>query len=76
MVNQNQPKKPYNKWLSLINIPFQMGVIVFLFVYLGRYLDENYPHQKLYYYKLFAVIGVFVAMFNVYRQVVRINNKK
>lgn len=76
MVNQNQPKKPYNKWLSLLNIPIQMGVIIFLFAYLGKYLDQNYPHQKIYYSKLLVVVGVFIAMYNVYRQVTQINKNQ
>ncbi|MGE4347497.1 MAG: AtpZ/AtpI family protein [Flavobacteriaceae bacterium] len=76
MSNQNPKKKPYNKWISLINIPIQMGVIIFLFAYLGKYLDENHPHQKIYYSKLLVIVGVFIAMYNVYRQVMQLNKKE
>lgn len=76
MSNQNPKKKPFNKWISLINIPVQMGIIIFLFAYLGKYLDENHPHPKLYYAKLLVIIGVFIAMYNVYRQVMQINKKE
>jgi hypothetical protein len=31
----NNPKKRANKWLALINIPIQMGII-FAFSYLGN----------------------------------------
>ena len=35
-----EDKEPQNKnsrkWLALINIPIQMGVIIFLFSYLGN----------------------------------------
>jgi len=53
-----------------------MGVIIFLFAYLGKYLDENHPHQKIYYSKLLVIVGVFIAMYNVYRQVMQLNKKE
>lgn len=68
-------KKP-GKWLALINIPIQMGVIIFLFAYLGDWLDENHPHPKIYYNKIFVMIGVFLALYNVIRQVNEINKDK
>jgi ATP synthase protein I len=66
----NSPKKDTAiKWLALINIPIQMGIVIFLFFKLGEWLDTNYTHSKIYYYKLLTIIGVFVALYNVYRQV-------
>lgn len=76
MKNQPEKKKPYNKWIALINIPVQMGIIIFLFSFLGKYLDENHPHQKIDYTKLLVIFGVFVAMYNVYRQVNQINKNE
>ncbi len=75
MENSNQEKKTANKWLSLINIPIQMGVIIFVFYKLGFWLDENYASEKVYYYKLLTVLGVFLALYNVYRQVNQMGNK-
>jgi hypothetical protein len=69
-------KKVFNKWLSLINISIQMGVIIFLFSYFGNWLDESYPSKKVYYQKILVVIGVFLALYNVYRQVNEINKSK
>ena len=43
--NQNPKKQTNNKWLALINIPIQMGAIIFLFSYLGNWLDEKYPNS-------------------------------
>jgi ATP synthase protein I len=68
-MNPNQDKKNNTKWLSLINIPIQMGIIIFLFYKLGFWLDANYPSPKVFYYKLLTMTGVFIAMYNVYRQV-------
>lgn len=71
--NKDPKKKNYNKWLALINIPIQMGVIIFLFAYLGNWLDETHPNPKVYYVKILVMVGVFLALYNVIRQVNEIN---
>lgn len=67
--NSNQNKNNYKKWLGLINIPFQMGIIIFLSYKVGFWLDANYENPNIFYYKVFTLIGVFIALYNVYRQV-------
>ena len=70
--NRNQR----NKWIALINIPIQMGVIIFLFSYAGNWLDENHPSPKVYYNKVLVMVGVVIALYNVIRQVNEINKSK
>ena len=69
----NNSKKKRNKWLSLINIPIQMGVIIFVFAYSGKWLDEKYLNDDNLYVKILVVLGVGIAMYNVNRQVQEIN---
>jgi len=69
-------KNQRNKWIALINIPIQMGAIIFLFSYLGNWLDENHPNPKVYYNKILVMVGVAVALYNVIRQVNEINKTK
>ncbi|MDR7208637.1 AtpZ/AtpI family protein [Flavobacterium piscis] len=69
-------KNQRNKWIALINIPIQMGVIIFLFSYLGTWLDENHPSPKVYYNKILVMAGVGLALYNVIRQVNEINKIK
>ncbi|MCA1967414.1 MAG: AtpZ/AtpI family protein [Flavobacterium sp.] len=69
-------KKQSNKWLALINIPFQMGLIIFGFSYLGGWLDEKYPNTGGYFLKGITLLGVFVALYNVIKQVNQLNNNK
>ncbi len=68
---QNNKNKPLNKWIQLVSIPAQMGIVIFLFAYLGQYLDEKYKSEN--YVKIFTVVGVFLAMYNVIRQVNQLN---
>ena len=72
-MDNNPNKKRVNKWLTLINIPIQMGAIIFLFSYLGDWLDENHPHPRVYFSKILVLVGVALALYNVIRQVNEIN---
>lgn len=76
MEDKESQNKNTRKWLALINIPIQMGAIIFLFSYLGRWLDENHPNSRIYFSKLLIIVGVFVALYNVMRQVNEINKKQ
>jgi len=71
--NKNQKKRTNNKWLALINIPIQMGVIVFLFAYAGKWLDTNYPNPHNLYVKILTLVGVAIAFYNLNRQLKEIN---
>lgn len=66
-------KKQRNKWLALINIPVQMGIVIFLFAYLGRWLDEKYVNENNIFVKIFVLIGVALAFYNLNRQLKEIN---
>ncbi|MCG2610341.1 AtpZ/AtpI family protein [Flavobacterium sp. SM15] len=73
---EQQDKRPNNKWMALINIPFQMGLIIFAFSWLGTWLDEKYPNPNDLYVKGLTLFGVFVALYNVIRQVNDLNRSK
>lgn len=72
-MDNRQKKKARNKWLALINIPIQMGVIIFLFAYLGRWLDEKYSNPHTIYVKILTLVGVAIAFYNLNRQLKEIN---
>jgi hypothetical protein len=75
-MNQEPKKKPLNKWLQLINIPIQMGVVIFLFAYFGKWLDEQYGNLNEPNAKIFTLVGVFLALYNVIRQVNQLNKEE
>lgn len=68
--NENQKN---NKWLVFINIPIQMGVIIFLFSYLGIWLDEKYSNRGSLWTIILSLFSVFLALYNVIRQVKNLN---
>lgn len=68
-----QKKKQRNKWLALINIPIQMGVIVFLFAQLGQWLDHKFLNKNNIYIKISTMVGVALAFYNIARQLKEIN---
>lgn len=71
--NKDQKKQTNNKWLALINIPIQMGAIIFLFSYFGSWLDEKYPNTHNVYVKILTLLGVAIAFYNINRQLKDIN---
>ena len=73
-MTQKKNSKPLNKWIQLISIPAQMGMVIFLFAYLGQYLDEKYQTEN--YVKIFTIVGVFLAIYNVIRQVNQMNKNE
>jgi hypothetical protein len=74
MTSNKDPKKQNNtKWLALINIPIQMGIIVFLFSYIGDWLDIKYPNSNKIFVKIVTIVGVAIAFYNINRQLKDIN---
>ena len=71
--NKDPKKKTNNKWLALINIPIQMGAIVFLFAKVGDWLDAKYNIPSGIGLKSLTVLGVVISFYNINRQLKEIN---
>lgn len=69
----NQKKKQRNKWLALINIPIQMGVVIFVFSYVGTWLDDKYTNKHNIYVKILTLLSIVIAFYNLNRQLKEIN---
>ena len=50
-----------------------MGIVIFLFSWFGGWLDEKYGSASGTYRIIFTLLGVFVALYNVIRQVNQLN---
>ncbi|TDD78905.1 AtpZ/AtpI family protein [Flavobacterium caseinilyticum] len=74
MANETPNKNNFNKWLVFMGIPFQMGIVIFAFTYLGIWLDEKYSGESSSFYTIIlSLLSVFIALYNVIRQVKNIN---
>lgn len=68
-------KKSTSKWLAMMNIPFQMGIIIFSFTYLGMWLDEKYTNSSVFTIVL-SLLSVFISLYNIIRQVKNLNKEE
>ncbi len=70
------PKKDKHgvkRWLILSGIAFQMGIIIYLFVRLGNWLDSNYlPGQKTF-TLVGTLLGVGISLYLVVKQTNSLN---
>ncbi|MDR9458069.1 MAG: AtpZ/AtpI family protein [Salegentibacter sp.] len=62
-MKKNQP----NKYLAYVNIAFQMGIIIAAGVFIGIWLDEKFPNKYSAYTISLSLLGVFVALYQVFR---------
>ena len=62
---------------TIFPLPKRLQIlIIFAFSYLGSWLDEKYKNSSEIYFKVLTLLGVFVAIFQVIRQVNQINKNK
>lgn len=71
----NNQKRKNNKWLAFINIPIQMGLVIFLFSKAGDYLDTKFPNSHNIYVKILTLIGIALSFYNLNRQLKNINKQ-
>ena len=57
----------HNKYLAYVNIAFQMGIIIAAGVFAGIWLDEKFPNKYSAYTISLSLLGVFVALYQVFR---------
>jgi F0F1-type ATP synthase assembly protein I len=68
-------KKPINgikRWAALSAIAIQMGVIIYLFVQFGKWLDTNYSDGKVFLI-VCTLAGVGLSLYAVLKQTNRLN---
>ncbi|MFK2819123.1 AtpZ/AtpI family protein [Flavobacteriaceae sp. LMIT009] len=72
--DQQQPKKenPLKQVAVLSGIGIQMGVIIYLFVLLGKWLDTNYNNGEKLFIIICTLLGVAASLYVVIKQLNRI----
>jgi len=74
MSNNNSPKKPLKNALILTGVAFQMGVTIYLFVLLGKWLDTVYNNGDRAYIIVGTLAGVGISLYLTVKQLNRINS--
>ena len=68
-------KKQLSPYIRFTSIGLQMGLTIYLGSKLGAWLDGKFPNEDQLYYKTVSLLAVFLAIFSVIRQVIKITNK-
>ena len=50
-----------------------MGLTIYLAVYAGKKLDQSYPNEKGWFTIAFTILGVFISIYLLIKQVNKIN---
>ncbi len=69
---KNQKKQP-NKFLILISIGLEMGITIYLFIKLGKWLDTKYPQDFKLYSMLGTIFGVAISLYLVNKKLQKLN---
>lgn len=64
------------KWIVFATMPFQMGVVIYLFHLLGQWLQSKTEAESEWVYHCLVLLGIFVALYQVISQVKRFNKDK
>lgn len=74
--NKNQPNKNKGKQLknlaALTGVAVQMGVTIYLFVLLGKWLDTKFTQEKLFLI-ICTLLGVAISLYVVLKQINKLN---
>ncbi len=62
------------RWAILSGIAIQMGVIIYLFVQLGKWLDANYNEGNRTFLIICTLLGVGASLFLVINQTKNLNS--
>ncbi|TXG37126.1 AtpZ/AtpI family protein [Seonamhaeicola maritimus] len=69
-----KPKKQLRNVAILSGVAIQMGVTIYLFVLLGKWLDTKYNNGDKLFIIIMTLAGVGISLYAVIKQLNRINN--
>jgi hypothetical protein len=71
MKDQLLKKKPLNNFLRFTGAGLQMGLTIYLFNWLGKWLDTTY--HKDYIETLLTLFAIFTSMYLIIKQVIEVS---
>ena len=64
----NKRRKPKNQWLMFSSLAFQIAIIIWGSVKLGKYFDNLYPYSDQRFVLTLSSIGTIITIWVIYRQ--------
>lgn len=71
-----KPKKQLNNYIKFTTIAFQMIATIGLLSFVGWWLDSKFPNNYSAYTVIFSLLGVFLAIYQVIKQVIGMSKDK
>ena len=71
-MNNNKQKKPLKNVAVLSGIAIQMGVTIYVFVFLGKWLDAKFNNGDKLFIIIMTLLGVAISLYAVIKQVNKI----
>ncbi|MFN0291845.1 AtpZ/AtpI family protein [Pedobacter helvus] len=72
---ENKEKKKVNKWIVFTSMPFQMGITIYLFHWVGKWLDKTLRVEGEWWMKCCTLLGVVVSLYYFIKQANYISKK-
>lgn len=75
-MKEKSPKNKINKWIVFTSMPFQMGVTIYLFYWVGAWLDGKYDVEGTWWTKGLTMLGVVASLYQFIRQANQISKNE
>jgi len=75
-LKEEKTNKKINKWIVFTSMPIQMGVTIYLFYWVGTWLDNKYAIAGELGMKGLTLLGVVVSLYQFIRQANQINKNE
>jgi Sec-independent protein secretion pathway component TatC len=76
MKDQKNNFNALEKYVKYSGMAFQMGIIIFLFVWAGKKIDEKFMDGRRIFIIIFSLIGVFFALYIALKDHINFKGKK
>jgi len=75
-LKEKDSNKKINKWIVFTSMPFQMGATIYLFYWIGTWLDHKYDIDGEWWTKGMTMLGVIASLTQFIRQANRISKNE
>ena len=76
MKDQKDNINAFEKYVRYSGMAFQMGIIIFLFVWAGKKIDEKFMDERKIFIIIFSLLGVFFALYIALKDLIKFKGKK